>query len=282
MSPNEIQNIAHPLGVVFADQIELLGYEVAQRSIKPGESLQVTLYWRALTPMNESYRVFVHLVGQDNRMAGGVDVIPVRGAFPTVYWKPGDTLRDVVQIPVALNAVPGKYTIETGLYPVGKPGERLAITSSGEERALLEAIKVAPRDKVVYNPRTRVNANFGDQIELEGYDANIEQNTLRLILYWRVRTTVREDYTVFVHVLDADGNRIAQADQQPQAGNYPTSIWDAGEQVRDEYVLPFPAFVQRVIIGLYRAGTGERLPVLDTHGNIVSDHFILKLSEVNR
>ncbi len=282
LSPNDLARISNPAQAVFAEQFELLGYDLDARSVKPGETLPIALYWRALAPMPESYRIFVHLVGQDNRVAGGADVIPARGAFPTVYWKPGDTLRDGVQIPVALNAVPGKYTIEIGLYPVGKPGERLAITSSGEERALLETIKVAPRDKVVYNPRTRVDANFGDQIELVGYDANVEQNTLRLILYWRARTTVREDYTVFVHLLDADGTKVAQADLPPQAGNYPTSIWDAGEQVRDEYVLPFPASVQRVIVGLYRAETGERLPVLDDRNNIVADHIILKPFEVNR
>ncbi len=282
LSPNDLARISNPAQAVFAEQFELLGYDLGTRSVKPGETLPIALYWRALAPMPESYRIFVHLVGQDNRVAGGVDVIPARGAFPTVYWKPGDTLRDGVQIPVALNAVPGKYTIETGLYPVGKPGERLVVTSLEDDRMILGTIKVAPRDKVVYNPRTRVDANFGDQIELVGYDANVEQNTLRLILYWRARTTVREDYTVFVHLLDADGTRVAQADQPPQAGNYPTSIWDAGEQVRDEYGLPFPASVQRVIVGLYRAETGERLPVLDDRNNIVADHIILKSFEVNR
>lgn len=279
ISPNEIQNISRPMNVIFADQIELLGYEVTQRSVKPGDSLQVTLYWRALTPMQESYRVFVHLVGQDNRVAGGADVIPARGAFPTVYWKPGDALRDVIQVPIAPNAMPGKYVIEVGLYPVGKPGERLAITPSGEERVLLEAIKVAPRDQVVYNPCTRVNANFGNQIELEGYDVNIEQGTLHLVLYWRARVALNEDYTVFVHLLDANGNIIAQTDLPPQAGNYPTSIWDAGEQVRDVYTFDLPANAQRIRVGLYRADSGKRLPVMDNQNNIMDDHILF---EVNR
>jgi hypothetical protein len=87
--------------IAVAQQIELLGSELDARSRRPGETLRVTLYWRALSQMPVSYRVFVHLVGQNNASAGGVDVIPARGAFPTVYWKPGDTLRDATRLLLA-------------------------------------------------------------------------------------------------------------------------------------------------------------------------------------
>lgn len=264
LSENAVQKISHPIQAAFADQLELLGYDLAQRSIKPGETLHVSLYWRALAPMNESYRVFVHLVGQVDRVAGGVDVIPARGAFPTVYWKPGDTLRDVVQIPVLPNARAGKYAVQVGVYPVGKPGDRLIVTSSGDERVVIDAIKIAAQENVVYTPRTRVDAILGETIELTGYDMAFEQNTLRLTLFWRARKNIDDDYTVFVHVLDAAGKIITQIDQQPQAGNYPTSIWDKGEQVRDDYTLQLPSGAPndyRIRVGLYRADAGERQPV---------------------
>ena len=90
----------------LADQFQLLGYDLDTHAAKPGDTLHVALYWRALAPMGESYRIFVHLIGQGDRNVGGTDVIPTRGAFPTVYWKPGDTLRDGVQIPSASNAPP--------------------------------------------------------------------------------------------------------------------------------------------------------------------------------
>ena len=84
-------------------------------------------------------------------------------------------------------------------------------------------------------------------------------NQTRLILYWRARSTLDRDYKVFVHALDTSGKLIAQVDREPQAGNYPMSIWDAGEQVRDEYSLDVPLRISRIELGLYRAGTGERL-----------------------
>jgi hypothetical protein len=275
LSSNDLTRIAkHPVGmaysvnVAFADQFQLLGYELDTRSVKPGDTLRVALYWRAHAPMDESYRVFVHLIGQANRSAGGVDVIPARGAFPTVYWNPGDILRDVVSIPVALDAPPGKYEIEVGAYPVGKPGERL-LTGTGDDRVLIAAIKIAPRETAPgQSPRTRIDANFAHQIELIGYDLNPNPDVLQLTLYWRARAVPERDYTVFIHALDANGQIITQVDQPPQNGNYPTSLWDAGEQIRDDYTLTMPAgtLPQRVIVGLYRADTGERLRVG------VSDH----------
>ena len=268
LSPNDLTHISYPLSATFVDQFQLLGCDLDTRAAKPGDTLRVTLYWRALAPMNESYRVFVHLIGQGDRSAGGADVIPARGAFPTVYWKPGDTLLDVVQIPIASNAPPGKYEIEVGAYPVGKPGERLA-TESGDDRVIISALKIAPRETAAFSPRTRVDANFANQIELIGYDVTSSQGAIQLTLYWRARTAMDRDYTVFVHALDVNGTIIAQVDRPPQNGNYPTSLWDAGEQVRDDYTLALSpnSSAQRIIIGLYRADTGERLPVAN------SDHI---------
>ena len=74
------------------------------------------------------------------------------------------------------------------------------------------------------------------------------------------------DYNVFVHAVDAAGNRVAQWDGQPQrAGEaYPMTTWPVGEIVQNSYRLemdPAAAQVQRVDIGLYNWQTGERLPV---------------------
>ncbi|MEW5720004.1 MAG: hypothetical protein AB1817_15355, partial [Chloroflexota bacterium] len=147
---------------------------------------------------------------------------------------------------------------------VGKPGERLA-TESGDDRVILGALKIAPRETRAFTPRARLDANFANQIELTGYDLSANPSALELTLYWRAQATPDRDYTVFVHALDANGNIIAQADRQPQQGTYPTALWDAGEQVRDDYALTLApgTSAQRIVVGLYRAETGERLPVGD-------------------
>ncbi len=263
LSADELGRAPNPTRIVFADRIELRGYAIESRVVKPGDILRVTLYWRAHTPMHESYRVFVHLIGAGDQFAGGVDVIPARGAFPTVYWKPGDALRDVVAVPIA-NAPPGKYLVEVGLYPVGKPGERLS-TETGDDRAILGAVKLAPSASLAYAPRQRIEKDFAGKARLLGYDLDADS----LTLYWQCLAPFDDDYTVFVHALDADGSIIAQVDREPQAGNNPTSLWLVGEQIRDEYTFALPMNATRLAIGLYRADTGARLAV-DS-----SDHVLL-------
>ena len=265
---------AYPYQITFDDKMQLLGYDLDARAIKPSENLSVALYWRALTPMSESYRVFVHLVSAENRMAGGADVIPGRGAFPTVYWQPGDALRDVVRIPIAANASPGKYSIQVGLYPVGKPGERLVIANSDETSAQIASIKIAPAPNVAYAPQEKVNANFDNQIDLLGYDLDHRPDSVQLTLYWRARVNIERDYSVFVHALDADGKLLAQIDEQPQAGNYPTSIWFAGEQIVDVYTV---ARAAKIAVGLYTPASGARLPVTAAN-QVVDDKFVIDLA----
>jgi hypothetical protein len=269
--------------------IELRGYDLDARSVKQGDTLRVTFYWQALAPMSESYRVFVHLVGEDNRVAGGTDVIPARGAFPTVYWKPSDLFRDTVQVPVDSNAVPGKYAIEVGWYPVGKPSDRLNVIGASDDRALLESIKIASRQPVTFSPQTRLDADFAGKAELIGYDvinlAKVGEPSqgFGLTLYWQCLAPMGRDYTVFVHAVDASGKIIAQEDQQPQGGNYPTSLWDVGEQIRDDYALTLPPGARsayRIEIGLYRADTLARLPV--TGKDSQNDHVEFMLTGVGR
>ena len=81
------------------------------------------------------------------------------------------------------------------------------------------------------------------------------------------------DYTVFVHLLDAAGNVLAQGAAPPRAGRYSTHWWDPGEVVADRHVIPLPADLPpgdfRARIGLYNPNTGERLPLAGDSGDAV-------------
>ena len=80
------------------------------------------------------------------------------------------------------------------------------------------------------------------------------------------------DYTVFIHLLDEEGRIVAQQDGEPFGGAYPTSVWQQGELLGDEYRLQLPASLPggtyRVVAGLYRAGAegGGRLPAYTETG----------------
>lgn len=78
---------------------------------------------------------------------------------------------------------------------------------------------------------------------------------------------------VFVHLLDAAGNVVAQGDAPPQAGRYPTHWWDPGEVVADGHAIPLPADLSsgdyRVRVGLYKPSTSERMARTDAAGDAI-------------
>jgi hypothetical protein len=89
---------------------------------------------------------------------------------------------------------------------------------------------------------------------------------MSLVLYWQALRPLPYDYTVFVHLRDANGRTLAQADHQPLAPVYPPTLWPAGETVRERSVLTLPEGVSPgsygLWVGVYRLDTLERLPVI--------------------
>lgn len=126
----------------FSNIVALRGYSISTRSLHPGEAVSVTLYWQSLHATKVSYRVFVHLVGENNRVAGGKDVVPAQGAFATVLWQPGDWVQDSITFNTSPDAVPGVYKLEVGLYPYGQPEDRLSLAGSDQDHVLVDAVKV--------------------------------------------------------------------------------------------------------------------------------------------
>jgi len=96
----------------------------------------------------------------------------------------------------------------------------------------------------------------------------------RLDLRWQALRKPAHDYTAFVHVLNAQGQIVAQQDGQPRGGSYPTSLWDGGEVVDDPHPLSVAATPGlQVETGLYTFPDLRRLPVDGT----TSDRVLLPL-----
>lgn len=88
---------------------------------------------------------------------------------------------------------------------------------------------------------------MGSEVTLLGYRVTRETaGTLDVTLYWKAETTPSGDDAVFVKLSDRDtiaspGDIIAQQDSAaPVYGWYPTSQWQAGEVVREDYRLQLP------------------------------------------
>lgn len=114
------QFAAPPIGTPRQEDMEgkvrLLGYDGNKARLRPGETLKLVLYWQALAPMETSYTVFVHLLGEQNRIYAQADRPPLGGARPTTGWLAGEVLADPYELRVPADAPPGRYLLEIGMY----------------------------------------------------------------------------------------------------------------------------------------------------------------------
>ena len=96
---------------------------------------------------------------------------------------------------------------------------------------------------------------------------------LRLELVWQTAEAVPERYKVFVHLLNSDGQVVAQRDSEPVAGTRPTTTWQPGEPIADRYGLWIPADAPagdyRLVAGLYHPESGERVPACCPAGDAI-------------
>jgi hypothetical protein len=164
------------------------------------------------------------------------------------------------------------YDLEIGLVDLANGSRLPPLNLAGVELqpAILERVKVRVPQPVVAAVSTQPKAiDFGGQIRLIGSDAASSPvkagDSLTVTLIWQAMRTPEADYTVFVHLRNAAGETVAQADSPPQAGAYPTSFWDAGETIVDDHpvLIPddLPVGDYTVVVGLYRLDTNERLSI---------------------
>jgi len=273
------------LEVNWDGKVALLGYGLSGDSFEPGDELQLLLRLKALAHIREELSLFVHLFDREGRLWAQDDTAPLRGLHPTTHWVVGEVVRDPHRLTLPLDIPSGRYRLEAGVYSPTTM-DRLPDLVSGEEAITLDYIRVT-REEEVPRPRYPVEANLGDKVALLGYNLVLEEgragSVIQLTLYWEATNEIDEDYTVFVHLIDEEGTIWGQKDGWSEGGFYPTSFWDPGEMVKDQYDLVIdpqaPSGLYRFEVGLYLLATGERLPIVEG-GEAVGDRIILGEVEV--
>lgn len=240
--------------------VSLVGYNLDRREAAPGDPFLLTTFWQADGAMDDEYNAILRLVDADGNIAFTNDFSPVRPDFPTSQWQNGDLWRgqQAFRLPVALES--GVYewqlclTNDETCDTVGL--ETLAITAP--ERVF--ELPPDAKSQAFALPRSQAFAKSltSDPIvTLEAVDVVETDGKTEITAVWQSITETPTSYRVFVHLLDADGNLIAQSDGEPANWTRPTTGWMAGEFVSDTHMLN--GVGNTILIGLYDPETGERL-----------------------
>jgi hypothetical protein len=202
---------------------------------------------------------------------------------PTNLWQRGMIVKDTRQMAVLPATPPGTYNIEVILWDADR--QQNLETVSGEP-LLLGPLAIPSREPLsvesldIEHP---MRVNMGNKISLLGY--NLESgfrpgDGIHLTLFWQTLEGMEEDYTVFTHLIDEQGTLWGQKDNQPVDGFYPTTKWQAGEIVRDQYSLMISPETSPghywLEVGMYLAGTGERLTISDAGSGEADTRILLQ------
>lgn len=136
------------VNAIVGDAMELVAFDLNTTSVHPGETLELTLYWKALAPPPGFYVTFVHLYQSALGMAAQQDGPPQAGRYPTTCWQPGEIVQDDIRLEIPALVTAGTYDLFVGMYAPADPFTRLP-TSGPQSRAeegtiVLDQILIAP------------------------------------------------------------------------------------------------------------------------------------------
>ena len=283
-----------PVGRTINGEMRLLGYVPLQSpqggpdkegglpTVRPAQSVPVTIYWQATVPMEQDHSVFVKLLGRQGQVVGQVNTYPGQGTRPTSTLRPGDIVADTYHVPVAADAqAPSLLHVQAGLYDYDEPG-RPALPAVDEKgnpaEPQLATLRLIPWDWPSMTPQVPLTVRFGENIALTGYDLDpgAPEEKWDLTLYWRSEGQPTDDYTVFIQLWDSE-QQIAGFDGQPVQGNYPTTWWGRGELIVDRHELALPTEgldSPRLVVGLYGLDTGARVAA-SINGSPLPDNAVV-------
>ncbi|MGD2148244.1 MAG: hypothetical protein PVH41_16250, partial [Anaerolineae bacterium] len=256
------------------DGIGLTSVISSSDGIAPRQLMEVAVVWGTTKAQDEDFQVELALVDDLGQLQQRARFAPVAD-WPTSEW-PKDALGH------------GRYAFEVDAWlPSGSYALTLSLVKQGTGERVGEAVVVAdglkpPIDPRVFEPpamQTTVEAAFGRDVRLLGYDLDQEGGEYSITLHWQALRRMVTSYKQFVHLYDDSGEVVAQADVVPRGWTYPTSWWEAGEVVSDEVKLlvrDVGPGRYRLAVGVYDPETGARLSISSEGLAELSDALILE------
>jgi hypothetical protein len=259
----------------LSDEVDLVGYQYGPDRIQPGGSVHATFFLRATQPVSDTFRIVAWVISPRDGVGWAQrDVIVSHESGLVGWWQTGEPLAARLVLTTTPDIPIGAYDLRMSVAQAYS-AELLPMYRDGDD---------APLDQIVlgdvvvpwqgeFDASERLNADFGDQVRLLGFEVadRLSPGTgFDVELYWEALRPPDDDYVVFVHLVNADGQVVASHDGPPVDGRYATGAWRPGEVVPDVHHLMLDPDVAggayQLMVGLYQWPSMERLPAWDSQG----------------
>ncbi len=253
----------------FGDEEELLGYTLHQDTTRAGEAFDVTLYWRALKPLDHSDQPIVQLVNPGVSAAWAVSQsFAISGLPGKRAQTPDYFVSDDHRLQVQADAPPyvGRLLVKL-LDPSGQP---LRLPNGDDHLVLDGRVRIQGEGQAV--PK-RLDAALDGKLEL--WCAAVQQagDQLQIELHWHVLGALATpNVSLFVHGFDNANQETALYDGPMLKGDYAATDWLPGQNLSESVTLSPPAGLARLAVGLHTAD-GTRLAA-QQNGTPVQDNVL--------
>jgi len=279
---------------IFGEQLALIDHQI--QLDEAGETV-AQLDWQLHDqPLSEAYRFYIAFADRaGNVLHETLFYPPVTNLwYPTSAWQLDEVVR-VETLPWLLDI--DQFTLLVGLYrgeDGWQNGERLPVSSPatpsrlhvegntvvrlGSYQRTVKGWQPVPLPQTLTQPAEMLELHFGqDPIRFSLQAVALQAPSIQagkpltFTLAWHALQEQELDYTIFVHLLNEAGEKVAQLDWQPQDawGPRPLTSWIAGSSIVDQQSLSLPdtlpAGNYHLILGVYNWQTSERLAISGPH-----------------
>ena len=280
LRPIQITDTAVP--VQRTPQLDVNALDVIQRDEK---TIDIQLVWRTDVQISANYNVNLRLTDAQGQFLHIMDAQPGYGYQPSSLWPVMHWVHDWLAMPLPQGNHQLPYILVATLYDVREPNTAVLVRKLGEIHPGENGLTFQPHEPIFDLPDglERETAVFGDIIQLHGYELNQSDKKIDITLHWESLTPTATSYTRFVHLIDPATNQppVAQNDNIPQFGTYPTNQWQVSEIVADQAILPIadvPTGEYQIAVGYYEVandGTFPRLTAVNENNTPLPDNRLL-------
>jgi hypothetical protein len=270
-----VQSSSKKTDVIWADNLRLIGYKFVPEKTTAGPSSHLELTWQILGTTGLQERIFLQVLDSQGNPISQQELKPISRKM--YRWRDDGLIVEQHPLHLPQDLSGGLYFVRLGFFDPKTDTRLPAFNSNGQplgDEFIAGPLFVSGASEQPLQPERQLSAKLGDNFELLGYSVKSGEQAVTVTLFWKTVASTETNFTIFLQLLDDQNQVIAQVDTQPLANVYPTSRWQSGEIVFDQFTLPAPVGGHRLITGMYDVATGQRLPIYDRQGQLLPDNFL--------
>lgn len=236
-----------PVGLTYENGLTISALQLISSDLEAGRPFDIGVELEVTAAQGANYQITTYLVDtQTSAWLGVTSVTPFDGGYPSQAWQPGDKLTVPVRMQIPADLAPGGYRLGAFLYdpqfsaplPVaGIPENDTALPAGWlrwglPEQADLPTPASLAEDVIWDGPFTLRGLQFPA--------AAVPGESLPVEMLWQIGRRVERDLTLFVHLIDEQGQIMVQVDQRPFQGLWPLPVWQSGESFQETRYLTLP------------------------------------------